>query len=446
MRPLRIAVLLNVFPVVSETFILRQITGLLDAGHDVRIFAQRPPDRGMPQHPEVAAWPLLDRTVYVDERLPELSGYWEMPVHPFRGSTWTEGMSRPVPNARRVAEALPTIARLATRHPRATVSVLRRKEFGYQADSLSALFRLDVLARDAAPVDVCHAHFGPTGNTFRMAPMLWDAPLVVSFHGYDVSSFPQEQGAGVYDRLFATAGAVIANSAYTAAQLRDLECPSDLVHIIPVGVDPASFPVRLRRPPPDGVVRLLTVARLVPVKGVEHAVEAVAELRRRGCAVRYDVVGDGPERNHVEDLVRRLDLGEHVTLHGAQDGKAVRGHLDRADLFLLPSVSVEGVQEAQGLVLQEAQACGIPVIATRTGGIPESLDPGRSGLLVPERDPQAIADAVQDLAGRPETWPAMGAAGRRLVETRFDVRRLNDDIVGLYRDLVGRRLTGARRS
>jgi len=124
-----------------------------------------------------------------------------------------------------------------------------------------------------------------------------------------------------------------------------------------------------------------------------------------------------------------------VTLHGVRDGAFVRGLMRDAHLALLGSVSIEGDQEGQGLFLQEAQACGLPVIATQHGALPEGLLTGKSGFLVTERDIDAMAERITFLVAHPEVWPEIGRQGRRFVEARYDIRRLTEQLVGLYRDL-----------
>ncbi len=105
-------------------------------------------------------------------------------------------------------------------------------------------------------------------------------------------------------------------------------------------------------------------------------------------------------------------------------------------LFLLPSVTAgDGDMEGQGLVLQEAQAAGLPVVSTRHNGIPEGVRDGETGFLVPERDPAALAERLTYLVEHPEVWPAMGHAGRALVEAEFDIEILNDHLVDIYRSL-----------
>jgi colanic acid/amylovoran biosynthesis glycosyltransferase len=220
---MRVAMIAGSFPLISETFILRQITGLIDLGHEVDIYAEWRPPAGMPLHPAVLQYALLARTTYID--LPPEVQHWDAPVWPITGQTWVPGEAHPVSNASRVRRAIPAVVRCMLRAPHTTLSVLRPREFGEQARSLSALHRLDVLAARRREYDVVHAHFGPIGLTFRFASRLWRAPLIVSFHGYDFSSWPREQGEDVYVPLFRTAALVTVNSAYSRGRVEALGCP-----------------------------------------------------------------------------------------------------------------------------------------------------------------------------------------------------------------------------
>jgi len=432
-RPLRIAFLLGSFPVVSETFILRQITGLLDLGHEVEIFADTHAGEGAPLHPEVTSHGLLERTTFMD--MPPESAPWELSVRPFNGDTWLPGSETAMPNSQRLFSALPALRRCLLKSPRLTCAVLSRDEFGHQAESLSALYRLAKLCGVSNRFDVLHAHFGLVGNSFRFARELWRVPLVVSFHGYDFTTQPRKHGPGLYDKLFTAVDVVTVNSEFTRRRVMQLGCPAPKLKLLPVGLDLNAFPFAERVRGPNEPVRLLTVARLVEIKGHEFVLSAVAKARGQGTTLRYDIVGDGPLRQKLEQLVAELKLTDVVTLHGARDSTFVRQLLDQAHLALLGSVSIEGDQEGQGLFLQEAQACGLPVIATRHGALPEGMLPEKSGFLAPERDIDAMAERIAFLAAHPQEWPAMGRVGREFVAARYDIRKLNETLVALYRDL-----------
>jgi colanic acid/amylovoran biosynthesis glycosyltransferase len=406
---------------------------LLDLGHEVAIFADTRAAAEAPVQPEVASHHLLERTTFME--MPPESAPWELPVCPFSGETWLPGSATPIPNSRRLLEALPVLRQCALKSPRLTLSVLSREEFGYQAESLSGLYRLAKLCRVANGFDVLHAHFGPVGDSFRFARELWRAPLVVSFHGYDFTTQPRQHGPNLYERLFATADAVTVNSEFTRGRVAQLGCPVEKLRLLPVGLDLDAFPFAERVPRPKEPVRLLTVARLVEIKGHEFALRAVAQVCARHPELRYEIIGAGRQRQKLESLIAELGLTAVVTLHGARDGAFVRERMRAAHLALLGSVNIEGDAEGQGLFLQEAQACGLPVIATEHGALPEGMVPGQSGFLVPERDVAALAERIEFLITHPHLWPEMGREGRAFVASRYDIRQLNEQLVNLYRDL-----------
>jgi colanic acid/amylovoran biosynthesis glycosyltransferase len=431
---MRIAFFVAGFPLVSETFILRQITGLIDLGHEVEIFAETRPEEGTPMHPEVHRYDLPSRTSYVPMPVEALM---ELPVWPIHGKTWTS--ETPTWNAQRLVDAMPALARCFATAPALTWHSLRTSQFGYEAASLSALYRLALLCRQPRRFDILHAHFGPVGNRFRFARQLFHAPLVVSFHGYDFTWWPREHGASCYQQLWRVLDCATVNSGYTGGRVRELGCPDDKIRTLPVGLDPDEFPFRERTPRPDGRVRILTVARMVEKKGLEYCIRGVAEARRRFPGIRYTIVGDGPLRQSLENLVREHDLMENVSLVGPQDGETVRRLMDDADIFLLGSVTAaNGDGEGQGLVLQEAQASGLPVVATQHGPFAEGVLDGESAILIPERDAASLANALLTLLSHPDRWRSMGAAGRRFVEQKYDSRRLNRQLSELYSDVCER--------
>src|SRR5262249_11458236 len=152
---------------------------------------------------------------------------------------------------------------------------------------------------------------------FRFAKELWQAPFIVTFHGYDFSRFPAQHGSDVYRRLFEVADRVTVNCDYVRRRVEALGCPAEKLHRLHMGVDPKSLPFAERVLGAGEPVRLLTVARLVEKKGVEYAVRAVAKVRETYPDVRYDIIGDGPLRPRIERLIDERGLERVVTLHGA---------------------------------------------------------------------------------------------------------------------------------
>jgi glycosyltransferase involved in cell wall biosynthesis len=270
---------------------------------------------------------------------------------------------------------------------------------------------------------VVHAHYGSAA--LRIAPVAarLGCRLLVTFHGFDVHMLPQRDPA--YRRalaaLFRQADCVIAISEFVAGRLAALGCKD--ARVLPIGV-----PVR---PPREraahDAVRILTVARLHPVKGVPDLVDAVAAA---DAPVELDVVGDGPERAIVEARAAETD---RVRLHGALAPAEVARLLDRADLFVLNSRTLPtGEMEGLGISVLEAMEAGLPVVATRHGGIPEAVEDGRTGILVEERDTACLTRALEELARDADRRAAMGAAGRARVEERYALVRCAERLRRIY--------------
>ena len=430
---MRVAVFTDIFPALSETFITRQIAGLMDMGHKLHIYAHGRPGKNVPPQPEVAAHDLLAHTTYLS--IPRASGYWEMPVLPPWGETWLPGAAKPIPNLKRLLHALPYLARTFAAAPRVTLSTLNPQEYGYAARSLSAIYRVSGLLVGRGKYDVAHAHFGPVADRVRFVSLLWRVPLIVSFHGYDVAAWPREKGASVYERLFHSASIVTANSHYTRRRIEALGCASGKIRVLRMGLDLGEFAFRERSAPDDGSVRVLSVGRLVEKKGFEYAIRAVAQVRARHPQVQYGIVGDGPLRPRLEALVTSLGLEGTVRLYGAAGREFVQRRLEEAHIFVAPSVTSEnGDVEGQGVVLQEAQACGIPVLATDHNGFPEGMLPGRSGFLVPERNTSALAERLDYMIEGAGQWAEWGRAGRKHVEEYFDIVLLSRQLEDFYRE------------
>ena len=132
------------------------------------------------------------------------------------------------------------------------------------------------------------------------------APLVVSFHGYDFSTWPLREGPQAYASLFKEADLITVHSDYAERKLLSLGCPPRLLRRLESGIDLDEFSFRVRHPPTDRAIRLLTVGRLVEKKGIEFSVRAVAQLLREGFDLQYEIVGDGPLRNQLTQLTIEL--------------------------------------------------------------------------------------------------------------------------------------------
>jgi colanic acid/amylovoran biosynthesis glycosyltransferase len=341
-----------------------------------------------------------------------------------------------------------------------------RPEIARASGGWGALVRTLAALRGEAPFDVVHCHYGVAGLRYGVAARLWGAPLIVSFYGYDASRYPRERGERVYEPLFAAAGRVTSLSPHMDDRLRALGCPPEKLRRVPLPVDATAAEDAMQAGSPgtgaiprlaalarhDTVepalartdsVRLLTVARLVEKKGIAIALRALASLRE-SPAIRYDVIGDGPQRAELEALAASLGIADRVRFTGAVSNERVMQEMRDADLFVLPSVTApNGDEEGTPTVLLEASYAGMPVLATRHAGIPEIVADGVSGVLVAEGDPAALADGLRAMLAARERWPAMGEAGRRLVVERG---HLTADVAArlevLYLELLGEQEAG----
>ncbi|MBM3266066.1 MAG: glycosyltransferase [Candidatus Sericytochromatia bacterium] len=280
-------------------------------------------------------------------------------------------------------------------------------------------------ARDLGPHDVVHAHFGDQGYRSRLVR----APLVVSFYGHDYTLARDPWWAAAYREVFAAARLVVAEAPHAASRLCDLGCPPAKVRIHPLGVDFARINFRPRFPRMP--IEVLFVGRFEDKKGLPDALEAVA---RAGPGFRLTVIGDGPAAPALKAHAARLGLD--VAWRGLLPHQAVREALDRADLLIAPSRTAASGDTEGGLpiVVVEALAAGLPVLATRHADLPWAVEDGRTGRLVPERDPAALAAALQGMAAHPERWPIMGALGRAAVLARHDARRQPGRLRALYEE------------
>jgi colanic acid/amylovoran biosynthesis glycosyltransferase len=433
---MRVAFFVGSFPEISETFILRQITGLIDLGHEVDIYAEGRPTENAVMHYDVIKYDLLQKTTYMVDHMPEASGCWEMPVWPISGETWIPGKEAALSNWKRAEEATPHLIACLSCHPRLTFEALDSTEYGIEAESFSALYRLSALLKQTKQYDVLHAHFGPNGNSFRFARELWKAPFIVTFHGYDMCTIPRNKGKDVYRRLFDTVDLVTAHSQYAKKLLEGLNCPVNKIRRLNVGVDLGEFSFRERRIEQDETIRVLSVARLVEIKGLTYSITAIAEVRRTFANVRYDIIGEGPERTKLEQLIRELELLDVVKLHGSRDSKYVKTMMEAAHIFALPSISLHGDQEGTPVSLMEAQASGLPVVASRTGGIQEVIKEDESGVTFEEKNVLSLTNQLLYLIENSEKWPQMGEFGRRHVEKNYDVVKLNDELVTIYTEAI----------
>ena len=408
---LRIVAVVGDFPVVSKTFVVDQLLGLLEAGHDVQVLADPPlEDRRLP-----------------DEELPGALRS--------RITYRTRPASSPAMRRRRgVGAGLRGLARV----PRETLEVARAWELPRRRrqDLLETMIALHGLGDP----DIYHCHFGMLGSDVLAARdrLGFTGRVATAFHGYDISRHIERRGPDAFDALFERGDLFLPISEHWRRRILELGAPADRVQLQRMGVDTSRLEPVARTEVGSPPLRILSVGRFVEKKGFEDGLQAVALLRDRGVEVEYSIIGDGPRLDVLTELVSRLDLHEQVRLPGSRSRAEVLDAMRDHDVLLCPShTASDGDAEGIPVVLMEAMATAMPVVSTWHSGIPELVEDERSGLLAAERDALGLADRLLRIADEPELAARLGRDARMRVEAEFDVTRLLEQLDQRFLQLVG---------
>jgi colanic acid/amylovoran biosynthesis glycosyltransferase len=312
--------------------------------------------------------------------------------------------------------------------------------YGARAGSLRLLYAATPML-DKRPYDIVQCHFGVNGLKGVLLREIGAVrgKLVTSFHGYDLSRYTREFGRDVYAELFDKGDLFLPVSERWKERLVELGCPASKVLVHRMGVNLEHLAFEARRTRADGRVVIVSVARLVEKKGIEYGIRAVAKLVREGHKIVYRIVGDGALRGKLQSLIEELNVAGRVELMGWKRMPETYAILRGADVFLAPSVtSGDGDEEGIPVAIMEAMAASLPVVSTRHGSIPELVQEGISGLLLPERDAEGLAASLRRLVEHEQERVEMGRRGRLHVERHCDNSALNDALVEIYERLSGR--------
>jgi len=388
-RPQRVLYVVSLFPCWSETFIVREIDALIEAGVDVRILSLKR-QSGLLIQSDAAK--LLARVRAPRSPIPGL-GYALM--------AW---LRHPV----RATGAAATIVAGTWRAP-----VVMLKSLGAFVRGIEHL----AWVRHFDP-ELIHAHWATYPSTVAWAlGRITRGPFGFTSHAHDIFL-----SRHLLSRKLQDAALAVTISRYNVEWLKCNVWPDagDKLEVVHCGVDLERSHWR-----PHGRDKQLIVAvgRLHSIKGFDTLIEALALLRHGGRAFRCKLIGDGPMLAQLQALVREHGLQSHVELMGAQPQETVRQWLERAAVFALPSqVTADGGRDGIPVALMEAMASGSAVVSCRTSGIPELIGDGQQGLLVPQRDPHALAEALQRLLADSGLRSQYARAARKRIEQEFDAR------------------------
>jgi colanic acid/amylovoran biosynthesis glycosyltransferase len=395
-RPGRVGYILKMYPRFSETFVVTEMLAHERAGLEIDIFSLRIPTEGVFQ--ECPAW-VRAPVRYMYESGVRAAELWDEVAR-----------SRGLP-------ALWEGLRLAA-------------EDGCGAEGLD-VYQAMVIARAAREREIghLHAHFGSVATTVaRLAARMAGITYSFTAHAKDIYEGSVDHGA--LRAKVRDAAAVVTVSDYNRDHLaRVLETSPGRVRRIYNGLDLEEF----SRPgagdahagrAPHGPPEIIGVGRLVEKKGFDDLLRACTVLRRTGAEFRCTIVGTGPEEPALRALVESLGLGDLVRLVGARPRAEVISMVHRAAVLAAPCVvGADGNRDGLPTVLLEAMALGTPCVSTAVTGIPEVVRDGKTGLLVAERDPEALATAIRRIMTDRALGASLAGAARALIEREFDIQR-----------------------
>ena len=299
--------------------------------------------------------------------------------------------------------------------------------------------RLEGFVRRFKP-DLIHAHFATGATEIMDIARRLDVPLVVTYHGWDAKIPDGQRQPNRYEQvhlrrrraMLDQAALVLTVSDWLRDEVIALGSAPGKTEVHYLGVDRAIFDGRRGTEDPQLIAM---VGRLVRFKGTHFALEAFRLLRERLPHFRVEIIGAGPEQAALEQMAAKHNLP--VRFLGARSHIEARDLFARARVHCFPSTVTENLQaETFGLAAAEAQAMGVPVVAAATGGIPEAVANGTTGLLVPDADPTALAAALERLLTDNALHARMSRAAQTLVADKFDVRTNLARLAGRYSSLL----------
>jgi colanic acid/amylovoran biosynthesis glycosyltransferase len=290
----------------------------------------------------------------------------------------------------------------------------------------------------ATGASVIHGHFGWSAPLTVPLKRDLGLPLVTTFYGMDLRLHQQREWREAYDGLFEAGDVFFVEGSHMRRQLTAIGCPSEKVVVRHIGVDTAKIPFAERDAPESGPVRVLMCSSFVEKKGVEYGIRAFSQVSHLGADVRLVIAGGGPLQARIEGLVHELGLEELVDRVGYVSHDGFFELASKCHVFMAPSVTAADGDTEGGAptVVLEAQACGLPVVATRHADIPEATVEGGSALLVPERDVDQLAACLAHLISQPELWGQMGRCGRQHVEGEYELGAQAGCIEDTYLELI----------
>lgn len=412
MKLFKIAIVIGSFPATSETFIINQVNALLDEGHDVRLFAYNQ-ERLDVKHSSYERHRLLENVTYFQVF--------------------------PKDKMKRLAYVFKCLITYKNISFITIFKILNVFKYGVLASSFKLFYEMQWFLK-TKEFDIIHAHFGHNAKRIaflKSLGFLENTKLITTFHGYDLVpnhyAFYNEE----YKHLITQSDAFTANTLYLKELIKPLQTRRP-IYILPVGLDTNHFK-REQRKSITLFFNIVYCGRLIPLKGPDIAISILKELHQRGYVqARLHLIGDGDLMPQLKTQISEFQLDNDILLYGKLTQDKVKAILQDADVFILPGIYDPNnhTAETQGLVVQEAQAMGLPVIVSDAGGAKYGLIEGETGFVVKAGDVCAFADAIERFILMPNLKERMGEKGITYVKAKYDNKILVETLLQIYKEVL----------
>jgi colanic acid/amylovoran biosynthesis glycosyltransferase len=287
--------------------------------------------------------------------------------------------------------------------------------------------------------ELLHIYFGHIGVHLLPLIKAWPRPSVVSFHGADVMvDLDKPAYRTATQEMLEAVRLVLVRSESLGRALINIGCPAGKIRLQHTGIPVGDIPFRTREWPDKGAWKFVQACRLIEKKGLRVSLRAFAEFAEQHPAATFTIAGEGPLRSELGRVAAELGVAEKVFFPGFISQNQLRELFYQSHIFLHPSeVGGDGNQEGVPNSMLEAMASGLPVFATEHGGIPEAIEHGRSGILVPERDAAARALALLERTANPEGLAAIAQNGAEVVRKRFEQSGQTRQLEDYYLEAIG---------
>lgn len=276
-------------------------------------------------------------------------------------------------------------------------------------------------------VQLIHAHFGSNGVYSLKLKKRFRIPLVTTFYGYDISKLAKtKEWITRYKDLFQKGDLFLVEGEYMKAKLIELGCPKEKIQVQRIAIPVNKIPFLVKNPKKSNErVILIFSGRFVEKKGLIYALQAIEKVREKFKNFEFRIIGDGPLKREIEEFIKDHSMENYVKLLGFLTYEDYLKEMEKADIFVHPSVTASDGDSEGGAptTILEAQAMGMPVVSTNHADIPNVTLPGTSALLSDERDCEMLIQNISFLLQNQDIWEKMGRAGRNFVEAHHDIKK-----------------------